>query len=139
MEYKRYRVKSPIKTFRDLEVYRQTTALSAQIFQIALPKSYRSFQKELDILKEISKHVPRLIAESYGDKFASLSVSMDKLERAMRYITDVIAKMDFLVVSIDHEDTKEQFNKLVRSYQIQRVKILNLKRAWVRVWGGGHV
>lgn len=41
-EYKKFRVKSPIKTFRDLEVYRQTTQLSAQIFQLELPKTMKN-------------------------------------------------------------------------------------------------
>ena len=36
-EYRKFRVKSPIKTFRDLEVYKNTTFLIAEIFQIKIP------------------------------------------------------------------------------------------------------
>ena len=133
-EYKKYRVKSPIKTFRDLEVYKNTTLLVAEIFQIKIPESARALEKEFEILKAIAKPIPKLIAESYGDKFSNLKLSLNKLEMAMRRISDVIAKIDFLVVSIKEQATKETLNKILRKYQIQRIKILNLQRAWNRVF-----
>ncbi|MBU4311988.1 MAG: hypothetical protein KJ706_04655 [Candidatus Omnitrophica bacterium] len=133
-EYKKYRVKSSIKTFRDLEVYKNTTLLVVEIFQIKIPESARALEKEFEILKEIAKPIPKLIAESYGDKFSNIKLSLNKLERAMRRISDVIAKIDFLVVSIKEQATKETLNKILRKYQIQRIKILNLQRAWNRVF-----
>lgn len=133
-EYKNYRVKSPIKTFRDLEVYKNTTLLVAEIFQIKIPESFRPLEKEFEILKDIAKPIPKLIAESYGDKFSDINFALNKLEKAMQLISDVITKIDFLVVSIAEQETKETLNKILRKYQIQRVKILNLKRAWDRLF-----
>jgi len=48
-EYKKYRVKSAIKSFRNLEVYKKTTELSAELFQMELPKGCK---KVLDTEKE---------------------------------------------------------------------------------------
>jgi hypothetical protein len=133
-EYRKFRVKSPIKTFRDLEVYKNTTFLIAEIFQIKIPESAKVLEKEFEILKEIAKPIPRLIAESYGDKFPNIKLSLNKLERAMQLISDVIAKIDFLIVSIKEQETKESLIKILRKYQMQRVKILNLQRAWNRLF-----
>jgi len=72
MPYNSFRVKSPVKTFRDLEVYQQTTKLSAEIFTLKIPAKYKNDKDvigEIDKLKEMSKQVPRLIVESYSDKF----------------------------------------------------------------------
>ena len=79
-EYQNFRVKSPIKTFRDLEVYKNTTLLVAEIFQIKIPESARALEKEFEILKDIAKPIPKLIAESYGDKFSSIKLALNKLE-----------------------------------------------------------
>ena len=82
LEYKKYRVKSPIKSFRDFEVYKITTQLAVEIFQIEFPKEAKIYEKEIDILKDLAKPIPKLIAESYGDRFTSLSLALGKLERA---------------------------------------------------------
>lgn len=135
-EYKKFRVKTPVRSFRDLEVYRQTTALSVAIFNLAVPKQYKRFEQEFAILKQLSKPVPKLIAESYGRKFSSISQSLNKLEEAMERISTIIAKIDFLIIAIDLAEFKEQLMDILKKYQRQRFKILNLKRAWERVFGG---
>ncbi|MFH1504680.1 MAG: hypothetical protein ABIH08_04775 [Candidatus Omnitrophota bacterium] len=136
-EYKKYRVRTAIKTFRDLEVYKQTTQLSSEIFQLEIPtpeKNKAKLIKEAEILYELSKNIPRLIAESYGDKFSEFDSAMKKLEKTAQLISAVISKIDFLTASIESQSTKETLNKFLKKYQIQRVKILNLKRAWERVF-----
>lgn len=136
LEYKKYRVRGHIKSFRDLEIYKKTTQLSSNIFQIELPKNLKGrkkIQKELETTYEISKHVPKLIAESYGDKFNNEQLAYNKLELAMRTIRNVIAKLDFLIDVTDHQDTKRIFARLIKKYQVQRRKVLNLKKAWQRV------
>ncbi len=77
MEYKKYnknnfRVRSPIKSFRDLEVYQTTIKLS----NILLDLDFLNNEKEE--IKKISESIPRLIAESYGDKFDSIEIAEKK-------------------------------------------------------------
>jgi hypothetical protein len=136
-EYKKYRVKSAIKSFRDLEVYKRTTELSAELYQIEAPKNCKkSLEKEFAILMEISKHIPKLVAESYGDKFSNFNMGIAKLEKAMQLISDTISKIDFLTVAVDdkNKEFKEILDGILKKYQIQRRKILNLKNAWSRVF-----
>ena len=48
----------------------------------------------------------------------------------MRTTSILIAKIDFLIAMITHQDTKQELVKLINKYQIQKRKTLNLKRAW---------
>ena len=45
MDYRNYRVKSPVKSFRDLEVYQQTIQLSDEITNLPFLKN-DSFSKD---------------------------------------------------------------------------------------------
>lgn len=130
----RFRVKSPVRSFRDLEVYKATTQLAAEIYKIKLPRGNTQFKDELGILKNLSKQIPRLIAESYGSKFTSLAVSLLQLEQSVKYIANVVTKIDFLLSCLEDQQTKETLVKLLTKYQRQRIKILNLKKAWARVF-----
>lgn len=141
-EYKKYRVRSSIKTFRDLEVYKQTTQLSAELFQFELSETVKMRKKldeEIKLLYELSKNVPRLIAECYGDKFSNFNLAMEKLEKSMQLISDIIAKIDFLVATLNSVGTSrektETLTEILKKYQRQRTKILNLKNAWDRLFG----
>ena len=137
-EYNKYRVKSSVKSFRDLEIYRQTTLLSSEIFKLILEVKKKKKDKclldEFEILYSLSKMVPKLIAESYGDRFSSNELAFGKLEQAMRVIANVIAKIDFIVEVLEDNEVKELLNKILAKYQKQRVKINNLRRAWLGVY-----
>ena len=109
-EYKKYRVRTAIKTFRDLEVYKQTTQLSSEIFQLeisAAEKNEGKLIEEAEILYNLSKNIPRLIAESYGDKFSEFDEAMKKLEKTAQLISTVISKIDFLTAAVETQKTKE--------------------------------
>lgn len=136
LEYRKFRVRGHIKSFRDLEIYKQTTRLSSQIYDLKLPpkiKGKKLLEQELEILRNLSKQVPRLIAESYGDKFTDRQQAYAKLEKTMQMIAKVITKLDFLIATVEHQETKRIFVKLIGYYQRQKRKILNLKRAWIRI------
>ena len=137
-EYNKYRVKTSVKSFRDLDVYRQTTLLSSEVFQlipeIKKNKKEKRLLEEFEILYAQSKIVPKLIAESYGDRFTDNELAFAKLEQAMRVIANIITKIDFITATAESSDIKETMNKILSKYQKQRVKINNLRRAWLRVY-----
>lgn len=142
LEYKKYRARTPIKTFRDLDVYKNTTILSAEIFMLKLPEKYRKkpgLQDELLKLKEISRFIPRFIAEGHSKKFENLNAGMNKLEESAETINLVLSKIDFLSVIVENDDFKNSLSEFIKKYQINKRKILNLKRAWKRVFGEGDL
>lgn len=132
MEYKKFRVKTTVKSFRDLEIYKRTTALCAELFTLQLSKGAdnKQLQTELDILRELSKYVPKYIAESFGDRYSSRALGIQKLEKAAQIISDVIAKLDLINILAGDKDFKDIVLKIIRNYQIQRRKVINLKRVW---------
>lgn len=133
LEYQKFRVRTPIRTFRDLDVYKDTTKLAADIFNLKLPATIKKLGKEFEFLHNLTKHIPRLIAESYGNKFDSFTLSQAKLEKTSELISDIISKIDFLIISCENAEISVLLAEFLKKYQLQRRKILNLKNAWRRV------
>lgn len=138
MEYNKFRVRTPVRSFRDLEIYRATLALSSEIYLLKQNKNKNkeidSFIDEFIVLYDIAKIIPVLIAESYGDRFSSLKLANAKMEKAMQISSDVIVKMDFIIALLSDQELKQIFNQIIQKYQRQRVKVNNLKRAWNGVY-----
>ncbi|MFC1756699.1 hypothetical protein ACFLZC_00870 [Patescibacteria group bacterium] len=138
MMYDKFRVRTPVKSFRDLEVYQQTTKLSAEIFNLKIPVKYKNdkdLMEEIGKLKEMSKQVPRLIVESYGDKFSDLESTSRKMEKSAYIVNMIVAKIDFLNALVDSERLQDELTDILKRYQRVKLRILNLKKAWNRVWG----
>ena len=108
--------------------------------------------KEIELLKDISKYVPKMIAESYGNRFDNFSVAERKLEKTAQVITSIISKIDFIIsiikktrenkkpeeveILLEKEEIQElekRMNDLLKDYSILRNKVLNLKRAWIKI------
>jgi len=143
----RFKVRGPIKSFRDLDVYNKSTELSAEIFTLQASEE-SGLSEELSLLKNLSKHIPKMIAESYGHRFDRFSLAERKLEKTAEVVTAVISKIDFILSVLKKEqgqilikenkkenavDFKQTIENLLRDYTAVRAKILNLKRAWIRI------
>jgi len=126
----KYRVRSMVKSFRDLEVYQKTIWLSNEILSL----SFLSEEDKLEI-KKISEEVPKLIAESYGDKFDSKDLAREKMTKAVTLMSDMITKIDLLRGKFSSKEEKEDLDLLLTRYQLQKRKILNLRNAWDRFAG----
>jgi len=127
-----FRVRSPIKTFRDLEVYQTTIKLSNILINLDF------LNDEKDEIKKISERIPKLIAESYGDKFDSFEIAEKKLDEAVILVINIITKIDILRDKfLEDKEKKEVLDKALTKYSYQKLKILNLKKAWKRVYDKG--
>jgi len=132
--YRNYRVKSPIKSFRDLEVYQKTIQLSDEITNLPFLNK-KAFEKDNEETKSIAEKIPKLIAEAYGDRFDSKELGHKKLTEAITFITNTITKIDlFRERFANNQEAKEILDKLLSRYQTQKRKVLNLRRAWDRVF-----
>ena len=150
-----FKVRGPIKSFRDLDVYNKSTELSAEIFTLRATED-SGLSEELTLLKNMSKHIPKMIAESYGNRFDHFVVAERKLEKTAEVISSIIAKIDFILSVLKKEqgevvvtvvdskkeketakdeagDFKEKVEGLLRDYTAVRMKVLNLKRAWIKL------
>ncbi len=134
MEFRNYRVKSPVKSFRDLEVYQKTIQLSDEITNLPF-LSKGQFEHDNKEIKSIAETIPKLIAESYGDKFDSRELAHKKLTEAVTLITNVVTKIDLFRERFrDDKEAKEILDNLLTRYQAQKLKVLNLRKAWDRIF-----
>lgn len=99
-----FKVRGPIKSFRDLDVYNKSTELSAEIFTLHASED-SGLSEELALLKNLSKHIPKMIAESYGNRFDRFAVAERKLEKTAEVISSVIAKIDFILSVLKKEES----------------------------------
>jgi len=135
MGYKKFRVRTPVRIFRDLEIYQESTKLAAEIFNFKLPGKYREKAlEEIQNLKQMGKIVPKLIVESYNDKFNDFKVADKKLEVAVQTINLIIAKLDFLSAFIENTEFRNRLSDILKRYQRVKFKTINLKKAWGRVF-----
>ncbi|MFH1152108.1 MAG: four helix bundle protein [Nanoarchaeota archaeon] len=133
--YDSYRVKSPINSFRDLEVYQKTIQLSNSITNLPFLNT-EEFAKDREEIKKNAESIPRLIAEAYGDKFDSRELAHKKLTESISLVTNMITKIDlFRQKFLEDRDIKDILDKLLTQYSYQKRKILNLRKAWDRVFG----
>ena len=134
MDFRNYRVKSQIKSFRDLEVYQKTIQLSDEITNLPFLNDAK-FEQDNKEIKSLAEKIPKLIAESYGDKFDSRELAHKKLTEAITLITNAITKIDLLRQRFaEDKNNKEILDNLLTRYQTQKVKVLNLRKAWDRVF-----
>ena len=135
IEYNQYRVKSPIKTFRDLYVYQVTISLANEISQIDFIKS----SEDILELKSLAEKIPKLIAEGYGDRFDDKELGKKKLTESITLVSNVITKLDILREKFSEDkDNKDILDKLLLKYVTQKRKILNLRNAWERVYNNNY-
>ena len=135
MNYKKFRIRTPVRTFRDLEVYQESTKLAAQIFNFKLPKKYKEeLFEEIQVLKQMSKIIPKMIVESYNDKFNDFKLADKKLEIAAQTINLIIAKLDFLSAFVEDAEFRNLLSSVLKRYQRNKFRIINLKKAWGRVF-----
>ncbi len=88
-------MRTPIRSFRDLEVYQNTYSASIEIISKIVPKLPRTEQHDLaDQLRRSAKAVPRLIAEGYSKKHQKKGFQ--------KYLDDAMAESNEIIVSLSH-------------------------------------
>ena len=88
-------MKTPIRSFMDLEVYQNTYSASIEVISKIVPKLPRTEQNDLaDQLRRSAKAIPRLIAEGYSKKHQKKGFQ--------KYLDDAMAESNEMIVSLSH-------------------------------------
>ncbi len=88
-------MKTPIRSFMDLEVYQNTYFASIEVISKIVPKLPRTEQSDLaDQLRRSAKAIPRLIAEGYSKKHQKKGFQ--------KYLDDAMAESNEMIVSLSH-------------------------------------
>ena len=89
------RLKKPIRSFKDLEVYQDTYAASLEVIINIIPKLPKVEQNDLaDQMRRSAKAIPRLIAEGYSKKHQKKGFQ--------KYLDDAMAESNEMVVSLNY-------------------------------------
>lgn len=143
-----YRVKKPIRSFKDLEVYYRTEQASVRIIKDVMPHlaDGKCPEKLKDQLLTCSLRIPQMIAESHSKRFDDKTLALKMLDEAKHACNTVVVYLEQVrdvaapaapgpgasgpagapatVVTV--------CNEIVREYAFTRVKILNLLKAWLK-------
>ena len=120
--------KNPIKSFRDLEVYKNSYQAMLEVSKNVLPKLPKDQKYDLvDQLQRSTKAVPRLIAEGYAKRHQKAGFQ--------KYLDDAMAECNETIVGL--EQCKDLYNinillinPLLDLYDKTARQLYNLRRAW---------
>jgi len=117
-----------IRSFRDLEVYRNTYTLSIRVAkEILLKLPTREKYDLYDQLSRSTKAIPRLIAEGHGKKHQKAGFQ--------KYLDDAIAECNETIVGLDHcrdlySVDETLIAELIDQYDKSARQIYKLRVAW---------
>ncbi len=88
-------MRTPIRSFMDLEVYQNTYSASIEVISKIVPILPRTEQNDLaDQLQRSAKAIPRLISEGYSKKH--------QRKGFQKYLDDAMAESNEMIVSLSH-------------------------------------
>lgn len=120
--------KKPIKSFRDLEVYKTTYEACLIVHKEILPKLPIEEKYDLrDQLSRSTKAAPRLIAEGYGKRHQRFGFQ--------KYLDDAIAECNESIVGLEqcrdiYSIDRELCEKLIDMYDKSARQLFRLAQAW---------
>lgn len=122
--------KQPVRSFRDLDVYRSSYSAMLRVAKDILPKLPVSERYDLtDQLSRSSKAIPRLIAEGYAKRHQKAGFQ--------KYIDDAMAETNETIVSL--EQCKDLYSSvvdvttceaLIKTYDIIGRQLYKLAISW---------
>src|SRR3989338_59302 len=125
-----FRVKKPIRSFRDLEVYQSTSQYATEIMTKIIPLFGEMHSPIKDKLIESCLRIPELIATSHSHRFETgeeLKFLDDALENCNKVVVYLEQARDIYVKAIEERAACED---LIKRYIFIRRKIFNLYKAW---------
>lgn len=118
----------PIKSFRDLEVYKESLELAIEI-----DKLLKTFPKDekfllIDQMKRASRAIPPLIAEGYAKR--------ESLKEFQKFLRDALAEANEMITHLElatrfgYIKDQNLVQNLSERYNILGKKLFNLKDNW---------
>jgi four helix bundle protein len=126
------KVKKPIKSFQDLDVYQGSYKAMLSVFKHILPKLPKEEEYDLkDQLRRSAKAIPRLIAEGHAKRHQKKGFQ--------KYLDDAMAESNETIVSLSQaKDVYYSYvdvnvcNELIDIYDKTSRQLYNLSLAWTK-------
>jgi len=127
-----FRVRKPIRSFRDLEVYQRTAQYSVEIMTKVLPLLGEGGFPLKDKLVDCCLHIPEAVAAAHshrfetGDEIKMLDEALEGCNRVVVYLEQV---RDIFIKDLEGRVVCDD---LIKRYILIRRKMFNLYKAWKR-------
>ena len=132
--FKRFSVKKPVRSFRDLEVYQKTLEASVIVAKDVKPKLEKLKYALADNLTDCSMSIPLFISEGHSIRFGDHKQGILLLERAMVGCNKMIVYLEqakgIYGSKITAELEGDLLEDLIRRYSDVRGKIFRLEKSW---------
>jgi len=125
-----FRVKKPIRSFRDLEVYQRTSSCATEIMIKVIPLLGESGSLIKEKLMDCCLKIPESIATAHSHRFETgeeLKFLEDALEGCNKAVVYLEQARDIFIKDIE---SRALCDDLIKRYILTRRKIFNLYKAW---------
>jgi hypothetical protein len=125
-----FRVKKPIRSFRDLEVYQRAREAATEIMTRVVPLLGEGNSPIKEKLIDCCLKIPESIASAHSHRFETgeeLKSLDDALEGCNRVVVYLEQARDIFIKEIEGRAVCED---LIKRYILSRRKIFNLYKAW---------
>jgi hypothetical protein len=127
-----FRVKKPIRSFRDLEVYQRANQAATEIMAKVISLIGESGSLIKDKLVNCCLMIPESIATAHSHRFETgeeLKYLEDALEGCNKIVVYLEQVRDIFIKDIEN---RALCDDLIKRYILTRRKIFNLYKAWKR-------
>ena len=127
-----FRVKKPIRSFRDLEVYQRALEYSTEVMTKVIPLLGEGISPVKEKLINCALRIPESIAAAHSHRFES-GDELKSLDEALADCNKVVVYLeqarDIFITGIEGRSICED---LIKRYILIRRKVFNLYKAWKR-------
>jgi hypothetical protein len=127
-----FRVKKPIRSFRDLEVYQRTNQAATEIMTKIIPLLGDSNSPIKEKLIDCCLKIPESLATAHSHRFETgeeLRFLEDALEGCNKAVVYLEQARDIFIKDME---SRALCDDLIKRYILVRRKIFNLYKAWKR-------
>lgn len=128
--YKKFSVKKPVRSFRDLEVYQKTLEASVLIVKNLKPKLAKLKFPFLENAVNCSMSIPLFLGEAHSLRFGDHKKGLLLLETAMAGCNKMIIYLEHIVGIYGSKIDRDLVDDLIKKYSDVRTKIFRLEKAW---------
>lgn len=125
-----FKVKKPVRSFRDLEVYQKTLECSVLIDKDILPALKKVEDSKVEELSKNAMAIPLYISEGHSLRFADFALALGYIEKALSGCNRMSVYLDHIKGLYGDKVKVDLIEDLINRYTLVRGKIFRLEQSW---------
>ncbi len=125
-----FKVKKPVRSFRDLEVYQKTLECSVLIDKDIVPALEKIKDNRIEELSKNAMAIPLYISEAHSLRFADFGLALGYIEKALSGCNRMSVYLDHIKGLYGDKVKVDLIEDLINRYTLVRGKIFRLEQSW---------